>query len=66
MKTIKFRNGNSITVIDDNSLDTHRSKRKSFDMMKWIMGDVYKSLHWYQKLIIWITYHVPDKRYLKQ
>jgi len=52
---IKFKNGSIIKSIG-NSTNTVRSRKKSFEQMKWILGDMYKSLKWYQKLCIWFDY----------
>ena len=51
---IKLDNGSTIKSID--SIPNIRSSKKSFEQMKWIMGDVYKGLHWYQKIYLRFTY----------
>jgi len=53
---IKLENGSTIESID--SIPNIRSSKKSFEQMKWIMGNLYKNLRWYQKLYIWMTYKV--------
>ena len=40
-------------IIDKDELE---EALKSFEQMKWTLGDMHKSLKWYQKLNIWFDY----------
>lgn len=44
---IKFKNGSSIEALDITNNAVFGRREKSFDQMKWILGEVYKSLKWY-------------------
>jgi hypothetical protein len=48
---IKFKNGSEIVTLNSAapSIDIN-NKNKSANQMKWILGDLYKTLHWWQKL----------------
>jgi hypothetical protein len=73
---IKFENGSTIKALNTFA-ETTRSATKSLEQMKWIMGDLYKSLKWYQKvwlridyrattIIDWIIFKIcPASYYLK-
>ena len=54
---IKFENESQIKSVSTTP-PTARSNKKSFLQMKWVLGDVYNNLRWYQNLYLRLWYTI--------